>query len=268
MPAKVYLASSPYGDFRAMPAHGSGVAILKWVSSFPSNGKAGAPTVSAIVCVSDAKTGEVIALVDGSAVTALRTGASAAVASLTLARSDSETAGIIGCGLNGSWTARCLKQAGYANGVCSDVDPEAADRLAAELGWKSGSREEVLQCDVVTTVTPGLTPVVSASDLRPGMHLNGLGADGPGKSEFASDVLAHCAVFCDEWEQASHGGEIASRVEAGAVKRDDVGELGDVISGRRPGRTSSSEITVFDSTGLAIQDLAIIRCLLNQSDAS
>lgn len=265
MPAKVYLPSPPHGDFRAMPASGTGFAILKWVSSFPSNGKGGAPTVSAIVCVNDKETGEVVALVEGSAVTALRTGASAAVATLALAPSDAQTVGIIGSGLNGGWAARCLKQAGYLDGVCTDVHQASAARLAAELGWRSGSREDALQCDVVTTITPGLTPVAYGPDLRPGMHLNGLGADGPGKAEFDPEALDGCTIFCDEWEQASHGGEIASRVAVGTVTREDVVDLGDVLTGRRLGRTSPSEITFFDSTGLAVQDLAIVDALLREA---
>ena len=268
MPSKVYLNSPPHGDFRAMPARGSGLAILKWVSSFPSNGEGQAPTVSAFVCVSDSQTGEVIALVEGSAVTALRTGACAAVASLALAPAGAKTVGIIGSGLNGGWAARCLKEAGFTAGVCADAHQAAADRLASELDWRSGSNEEALQCDIVTTVTPGFAPVVYASDLRPGMHLNGLGADGPGKAEFAPQALDRCVIFCDEWEQARHGGEIAGPVAAGSISRTGVAELGDVLVNRAPGRTDPLDITFFDSTGLAVQDLAIVEVLVGQDGGS
>lgn len=268
MPAKVYLTSPPHGDFRAMPARGSGLAIVKWVSSFPSNGEGGAPTVSAFVCVSDSQTGEVIALVEGGAVTALRTGACAAVVSLTLAPAGAKTAGIIGSGLNGGWAARCSMEAGFTDGVCADVHQTAADRLASELDWRSGSNEDALQCDVVTTITPGFVPVVYASDLRPGMHLNGLGADGPGKAEFSPEALDRCVIFCDEWEQARHGGEIAGPVAAESISRTNVAELGDVLVGRVPGRTDPSDITLFDSTGLAVQDLAIVEVLMSQGGGS
>src|SRR5919197_151007 len=163
MPPKVYLDASPNGDFRAMPAKGAGLAILKWVTSFPANPEAGLPVVMGVICVSSAADGEPLALVDVRAVTALRTGAVAAVAA-----------------------------------------PERA-------------REDALACDVVTCVTPGNEPVVRTGDLRPGVHLNMLGADGPGKAEAEPEAVARCQLFCDEWTQASHRGELPGAVAAGGV---------------------------------------------------
>jgi alanine dehydrogenase len=110
---------------------------------------------------------------------------------------------------------------------------------------------------VVTCVTPGNEPVVRRGDLRPGMHLNMLGADGPGKAEAEPEAVAACQLFCDEWAQASHGGELTGAVEAGLVTRDQVTDLGAVLTGAHPGRSAPEGITLFDSTGLAIQDLAI-----------
>jgi alanine dehydrogenase len=109
----------------------------------------------------------------------------------------------------------------------------------------------------VCCVTPGYEPVVAAGDLRPGLHLNMLGADGPGKAEATVEAVAHCALFCDEWAQASHGGELTGAVEAGAIAREDVTDLGAVLAGEAPGRSGDDAVTLFDSTGLAIQDLAI-----------
>ena len=262
MPPKVYLDASPNGDFRAMPAKGAGLAILKWVTSFPGNPQAGLPVVMGVICVSSAVDGEPIALVDVRAVTALRTGAVAAVAAQELAREDARTVGIVGCGLHGTWAARCLAAAEYGPGVCFDPDPEAAGQLAGELGWEAGTREDALACDVVTCVTPGNHPVVRQDDLRPGMHLNMLGADGPGKAEAEPDAVAACQLFCDEWTQASHGGELTGAVEAGLVSRDDVAELGAVLTGSHPGRSAPDGVTLFDSTGLAIQDLALCLALI------
>jgi alanine dehydrogenase len=168
----------------------------------------------------------------------------------------------VGCGFNGAWSARCLAAAEFGPGICFDVDPEVAGSLAGELGWEAGSREEVLACDVVTCVTPGDAPVVRVGDLHPRMHLNMLGADGPGKAEAEIDAVGRCRLFCDEWRQASHGGELTGAVEAGAVSRDQVTELGAVLTGAAPGRQSSDEITLFDSTGLAIQDLALCVAVL------
>ena len=267
MPPKVYLDASPGNDFRAMPALGSGLAILKWVTSFTQNPKRGLPLVLGLICVSSAETGEPLALVDVSAVTSLRTGAVAAVAAQELAREDARSVGVLGCGANGSWAARCLAAAEYGPGVCFDPNPDAAGALAGELGWEAGSREDALACDVVTTITPGHEPVVLASDLRPGTHLSMLGADAHGKAEAEIEAVTRCALFCDEWRQASHGGELTGAVEAGLVSREDVTELGAVMTGAATGRPSDDAITLFDSTGLAIQDLAICLALVENPPA-
>src|SRR4051794_10256135 len=166
MPPKVYLDAAPNGDFRAMPAKGAGLAILKWVTSFPRNPDAGLPVVMGVICVSSAADGEPLALVDVRAVTALRTGAVAAVAAQELAREDAHTVGMIGCGLHGTWAARCLAAAEYGPGLVYDPDPEAAGALAGELGWEAGALRDVLECDVVTCCTPGSEPVVRAGDLQ------------------------------------------------------------------------------------------------------
>ncbi len=268
MPPKIYLSSPPFGDFRAMPALGDGLALLKWVTSFPGNPAHGLPTVTGVVCLSDAGNGEPLMLLDARGVTALRTGASAAVAARALAAQDARSVGIIGCGLHGAWTARCLVAAGYRSGVCFDPQPGAACALAEEVGWSVGSHAQAVQCDVVCCVTPGAAIVIEAGDLRPGLHLNMLGADGPGKSEASIDAVGSCALFCDEWEQASHAGELTAAVEAGIVDRGQVTELGAVLAGDAPGRPSSDAVTLFDSTGLAIQDLAISAAALEAWRAS
>ena len=267
MPPKVYLDSPPYGDFRAMPALGDELALLKWITSFPGNPAQGLPTVSGVVCLSDRRTGVPLALLDARAVTALRTGAVAAVASQALARDGARSAGIVGCGLHGVWTARCLVAAGYDAGVCHDPRAEAAQALATELGWAAGSLAEALACDVVCTITPGAQVVVEHADLHPGAHLNMLGADGAGKAEASVAAVVACELFCDEWEQASHGGELAGAVAAGAVARDRVTALGAVLAGDAPGRSGPEAVTLFDSTGLAIQDLAVAAAALRAAHA-
>ncbi len=257
MPAKVYLESPPFGDFRAMPARGGGFALLKWVTSFPGNPALGLPTVTGVICLSNVENGEPVMLMDARSVTALRTGAVAAVAAMALARQDARSVGIIGCGLHGAWSARCLVAAGYGPGVCHDPRADVADALARELEWTTGSRAEALACDVVCCVTPGNEIVVDVGSLHAGVHLNMLGADGPGKAEASVGAVASCALFCDEWEQASHGGELTGAVTAGLVTRDRVTELGAVLAGDAPGRPGPDAVTLFDSTGLAVQDLAV-----------
>jgi alanine dehydrogenase len=245
-----------------MPARGDGLALLKWVTSFPANPSRGLPTVTGVICLSDASSGEPLMLIDARSVTALRTGAVAAVATAALAPTESRSVGIIGCGLNGSWVARCHAAAGYRQGVCHDVRADVANALAGELGWAAGSREDALRCDVVCCVTPGEQIVVDAGALRSGLHLNMLGADGPGKSEASVGAVVSCALFCDEWEQVWHGGELTAAVAAGLVKREQVTELGAVLAGDAPGRTAPDAATMFDSTGLAVQDLAVSAAVL------
>jgi len=266
MPPKVYL-EVPNGDFRAMPARGGGIAILKWATSFTHNPARGLPVVQGLICVSDEVSGSVVALVDVRAVTALRTGAVAAVAAQELASEDARTVGIVGCGLHGSWAARCLAAAEYGPGVCFDPSPEAAGSLAGELGWEAGTREDALSRDIVTCVTPGSQPVVRQGEVEPGTHLNMLGADGPGKAEAEIEVVEGARLFCDEWAQASHGGELTGAVEAGRITREQVTELGAVLTGAAPGRVSGDEITLFDSTGLAIQDVALCLAVLEAAAA-
>jgi ornithine cyclodeaminase/alanine dehydrogenase-like protein (mu-crystallin family) len=257
MAPKVYVPAYPAGDFRAMPALGGGYALLKWVTSFPDNPAAGLPTVSGLVLVSDASNGMPVAVLDAGAVTALRTGAAAVLAAEVLGRADAETVAVVGAGVNGRAAARTFAARGR-DVLVWDVDAARAEATAAEVGGRvASSAEAALGADVVATVTPGHSVVFDAGSLRAGQHVSLMGADGPGKSEIAVEELARVSVFCDDWEQASHNGDLVHGVEAGAISRDDVTELGAVLTGEAAGRRSPDEITVFDSTGLAIQDLAI-----------
>ena len=266
MQPKLYVTNYPAGYFRAMPALGGGHALLKWVTSFPGNPARGLPTVSGVVVLSDAETGEVVALLEAGAVTALRTGAAAVLAAETLRRPDAGAAVVVGAGVNGRATARTFVALGRPVALW-DLDAARARTAADEVGAEvASSAAEALAADVLVTVTPGKQIVLPPGSLRPGQHVSLLGADGPGKAEIAVEELARARVFCDDWDQASHGGDLAAAVEAGAIGRDDVTELGDVLVGSKPGRTAEAEITVFDSTGLAIQDLAVARAALARAD--
>jgi alanine dehydrogenase len=245
MPSKVYLAAPPDGDFRAMLASGGGYAVLKWVTSFPNNPARALPTVSGVVLLSDAETGELRAILDAGAITALRTGAAAVLASETLARPTVAPASVVGCGVNGRAVAETFLARGREV-LLWDARPNQADLVA-----------DALSADVVVTVTPGREILFHDGALHAGQHVSLMGADGPGKAEIAIEELERARVVCDEWEQASHNGDIAHAVEAGRLRRERVAELGRVLLGEEPGRTHEHEITVFDSTGLAVQDLAV-----------
>ncbi len=265
MPPKVYVPAYPAGDFRAMPALGGGHALLKWVTSFPGNPAQGLPTVMGLVLLSDASTGVLRAVLAAGAVTALRTGAAAVLAAETLGRSDAESAAVIGAGVNGLAAARTFVARGREV-LLYDVDTARGEQAAQELGARAVPRDEALGADLLVTMTPGHEVLLPTGSLRPGQHVSLMGADGPGKAEIAVAELARAHVFADDWEQASHNGELVHAVEAGALERADVTELGVVLAGDAPGRRSDDEITVFDSTGLAIQDLAIALAALEQVD--
>ena len=244
MPPKVYLPSPPNGDFRAMPVRGEGLAILKWVTSFPANPRRGLPTVTGVVLVSNADDGEPLLMMDARAVTALRTGAAAAVATQELAREDARTrSSVAGC--TDMWVGRCMADAEYGPGVCFDPDPDAAGNVAAELGWEVGNLSEALACDVVCTITPGAEAVVSAAfaaagsapePARRGRARQGRGIGGRRRASACTRRL-----FCDEWEQASHGGELTGAVAAGRC-------------GERTSRTGSSVRRPRPWAGLGARD--------------
>jgi ornithine cyclodeaminase/alanine dehydrogenase-like protein (mu-crystallin family) len=266
MPSKVYVPAYPAGDFRAMPALGAGHAALKWVTSFPGNPERGLPTVMGLVLLSDASNGALLAALDAGAVTALRTGAAAVLAAETLGRADAETAAVIGAGVNGRAAAKTFLARGR-DVVLWDLDEGRARGAALGLGAAvAGSREEALAADLVVTMTPGHEVLLPSGSLRAGQHVSLMGADGPGKAEIAVEELVRTHVFCDDWEQASHNGELVHAVEAGALEREQVTELGAVLADEVEGRSSDEEITTFDSTGLAIQDLAIALAAMERAD--
>jgi alanine dehydrogenase len=264
MPPKVYVPAYPAGDFRAMPALGAGRAVLKWVTSFPGNPARGLPTVSAIVLVSDAETGLPLAVLEGSTITSLRTGAAAALAAQTLGRPDAVSAAVVGAGVNGRASARMLLALGH-DVVLWDLDEARARAAAEELGaGVAGTLEQALSADLVVTVTPGREILFAEGSLRPGQHVSLMGADGPDKCEIDPRELVRTHVFCDDWTQASHNGELQHAHEL--LEREQVTALGDVLAGVAPGRQLPEEITTFDSTGLAIQDLALALAALERLD--
>jgi ornithine cyclodeaminase/alanine dehydrogenase-like protein (mu-crystallin family) len=179
------------------------------------------------------------------------------LAAVTLGRDDARTAAVIGAGVNGRAAARTFRALGHDVWLW-DVDESRARATAHDVdGEVAASRDDALAADVVVTVTPGREVIFGAESLRPGQHASLMGADGPGKAEIAVEELARVHVFCDDWEQASHNGDVAHAVEAGALSRENVTNLGAVLAGEAEGRRGADDVTVFDSTGLAIQDLAI-----------
>ncbi|WP_163999195.1 ornithine cyclodeaminase family protein [Pyxidicoccus caerfyrddinensis] len=264
MPPKVYLSLPKYdGDFRAMPAFLDGSAGVKWVNAHPRNPeKHNLPTVRALYILSDPDTASPLAILDGTLLTAWRTGAAGGVASKFLAKKAPRTLGLVGCGVQ----ARVFIDAhraiyGEFELLLADASEAAAKALQAEKGGRIVSLQEACGADIVCTSTPVRSPIVKREWIRPGTHINAMGADAPGKQELDARILTDGRVFIDDTEQATHSGEVNVPLHDGLFKEEQIaGTLGEVVAGKKPGR-AGDEITVFDSTGLALQDVALARAL-------
>lgn len=279
MPPKLYL-NFEKGDLRAMPAYihtpQLEAAGIKSVTVHLHNKELGLPTVMAVILLVDPETGKTEAILDGTLITAMRTGAAGAVATKYLARKDAKTAAFIGCGRQ----ARSLLEGLIA------VRPFRTIQL---YDWKLQNAQlfknwaltkypflTVLACDsveaacknadVITTCTPTTTPFLKRVYVAPGTHINAMGADAKGKEELFPEVLLNAKVIVDDWAQASHSGEINVPLDAALLDQDQIyAELGYVVAGKLPGRENDAEITVFDSTGLAIQDISTARLVYERA---
>ena len=263
MPPKVYLEFER-GDLRAMPAHLMGYAGIKWVNSHPENPKRGLPTVMALMILNDPETGFPLAVMDATFLTSLRTGAAGGVAAKYLARRDSKVLGFVGCGKQAYFQFEALRRIFDIGEVKAYDVRETAARNFVEHCMKAGvdarttSLQQACMCDILVTTTPSKKPVVKAEWVGEGTHINAIGADAAGKQELEVDILLKAKVVVDDMEQAVHGGEINVAISEGRMKPDDIhATLGEIVAGRKVGRESDEEITVFDSTGLAIQDIAV-----------
>jgi alanine dehydrogenase len=269
MPAKVYLALE-HGDFRAMPAALPGCAGVKWVNVHPNNPSLGLPSVMAVLIYSDPETGYPLAIMDATEITAYRTGAAAAIASKYLARRSPRTMGVIGAGYQ-AYT-QILAHAELFNPIAInafDISKAAVDRLGQSLphlSIKSCSIQETAACDIVCTLTPSRSPIVKREWIIAGTHINAVGADAPGKQELEPSILKEAIVVVDDLKQASGSGEINVPIQKGLYSTNEVyGTLAEVIVGKKKGRTDSRAITVFDSTGIAVEDIAVAKLLFDKA---
>lgn len=278
MPSKIYLDVDGYGDFRAMPAYmpSSMTAGIKWVSVHPGNRDFNKPTVMASILLNNPATGELMSIMDGTLITDMRTGAAGGIAAKHLARKDASIIGLIGCGRQ-AWTQMLACKAVFGSQIkkvkAYDLDLSASQALARrirkELGYEAVACREAqhaADADIVTTTTPSRQPVLRQAWIRQGTHINAIGADAPGKQELETSLTLASRVFVDSVDQASHSGEInvpwaEGRLDEGKL----AGTLGEVIAGAKQGRRDDREITIFDSTGLSIQDLAVARLVYERA---
>lgn len=266
MPSKVYL-DLPGGDVRAMPAYAAplGFASIKNINMHPGNRDM--PSIIGTLTLFDPPTGAPLAIMDATAITRLRTGAAAGVATRLLARADAAVLSLIGAG-NQAMTqieAVLTVRPRIHRIVVYDLDADranrlariAADRFKVVVQVASSAEEAVKAADVLTTITPARAPMVAAEWVKPGTHINAIGADAAGKQELASQLTVAARVVVDEMEQATHSGEVNVPLAQGVLAASDIyAELGHVAAGAKPGRQNTTDITIFDSTGLALQDLA------------
>jgi alanine dehydrogenase len=278
MPPKSYIDLPQYnGDFRSMPAYLDAgdwdAAGIKWVNVHPDNrDEYDLPTVMGTMIYSDPRNAFPLALLDGTELTMQRTGAAAAVATDHLAVEDATSLGIVGAGVQSYTQLRAISTVRpIEEVVISDLDEEKVadfvDTFADDFDVRPGSPADAAACDVLSTVTPVESPIVRREWLGEHTHVNAMGADAEGKHELADEILLDAKLVIDDYEQTTHSGEINVPWSEGVLDDDDIyGEIGEIVVGERAGRTTDDGVTVFDSTGLAIQDVAAAHVAYEHAD--
>jgi len=268
MPAKSYIDLPRYnGDFRSMPSYlDTGewdAAGVKWVNVHPDNPRDhDLPTVMGTMIYSDPETAFPLAIMDGTMLTRKRTGAAAAVATRHLAIEDAKSLGIVGAGAQSYTQLEAIAEVRPIEEVViadrnEDRQEAFVDAFSDRFSVRPGSIEEAAACDVLSTVTPVREPIVSREVVGERTHVNAMGADAEGKEELDPEVLLSAKLVIDDYEQCVHSGEVNVPWSEDVLDEGDLyGELGEIVAGEKAGRTPEDGITVFDSTGLAIQDVA------------
>ena len=270
MPPKVHLVL-PLGSFKAMygeiflPA--GHICGVKWNSNFPDNPPRGGLTIKGKLLLNDPATGLELADMDATRLTNFRTGAAGAVAVQHLARPGAARLGLVGAGAQARTQVAAIRKVRPLKSITihSRTATRARglrDELEEVYGLKVVVVENVAQAvadqDIVVTTTPSTSPLVRREWLAPGTHINAVGADSPGKQELDPDILTAATIVVDDWAQCKDIGEINVPLAQGQLNPAQIyGTLGEIVAGKKPGRTDPREITVFDATGLAIQDLAL-----------
>lgn len=271
MPPKVYIPLEQYnGDFRAMPSFLMGSAGVKWVNAHPQNPKRhNLPAVLAILILSDPKTALPLAIMDATQITNFRTGAAGAIASKYLAKKDSSLLGLIGCGVQAQTQLLAISKVFNLKEVLIfDISKNAMDNFTKnnpDLPIKKVSLREACSADIVCTTTPSREPVVKREWIKRATHINAIGADGPGKQELDPIILKDAKIVLDDFAQGCHSGEVNVPLSKGLLKKEEIyATLGEIVAGIKKGR-EADEITIFDSTGLAIQDIAVARVIYEEA---
>ncbi len=248
-------------------------------ANFPANRRRfGLPTIQGMVVLADAGTGEPLAVLESGSVTALRTAAATGVAARFLARPEAQIATIVGCGVQGEMQLAAVAAVlPVRQAWVLDLEPSRAESMAerarADLGLEVHATKDLRAAlsvsDVCVTCTPSRRAFVVATDVRPGTFVAAVGADAPGKQEIEPALVASSTLVVDVLAQCAEIGELQHVLAAGLLTREQVhAELGEVVAGRRPGRTRADEITIFDSSGTALQDVAAAVAVYEQARAT
>ena len=248
---------------------------LKSGGYWPGNADRGLTNHQSTVILFDADTGKAKALVGGNLLTALRTAAASAVSIKHLARPDAKVLGIVGAGHQSAFQMRAaVAQRDFERVIGWNLHPEMLSRLAdtaAELGlpFEAVTLDRLgAEADVIITITSSFDPILMDAQIRPGTHLACMGTDTKGKQEVDAALVARATVFTDEVAQSVTLGEAQHAVAAGLKAGADIAEMGAVINGTHPGRTSDAEVTLFDGTGVGLQDLAVAAAVLDLAIAT
>jgi alanine dehydrogenase len=285
MPAKIYLYYPKYnGDLRTMPSFLENLSIsaVKIVNVHPENPKKnGLPTVMAVITIIDPSTGAPLAIMGGTTITDMRTGAAGAIAMKYLARKNSKILGLVGAGAQAKTQLTALLQ---VSNKLEEVrvwsrTEETRNKFVTEIQQVYGHlirivpvasvRKAVEGADIIVTTTPSRMPLVMDDMVSAGMHLTCIGADAVGKEELDPKILNKAKIVVDDWAQASHSGEINVPLSHGIITKENIwAEIGKIAAGLKPGRQSQDEITIFTSTGLAVQDAVTAKIAYSKAIAA
>jgi ornithine cyclodeaminase/alanine dehydrogenase len=269
MPLRTAIAP-PDGLALYMPAYlkQMGALACKVVSVYKNNpSKYNLPTTIGKVLLQDPQTGNVVCIMDGGYLTAMRTGAASGVATRYLARKDKgQVAGIFGAGVQAKMQLWAIAEAReLSKAFVYDLSEEAVKKFISEMGGRlkleiipASGPDEVLNADILATATSSATPIFDGDKVKEGTHINGIGSHTPNTRELDSAIVKRSKFVGDSYEACfKEAGDIIIPVNAGEIPREHFyAELGDLITGKKPGRDNDSEITIFKSNGLAIQDAA------------
>lgn len=277
LPIRTHEAATLFMPVFLNDAHGEALAV-KVVSLFPHNTAKGLPLIHAVVLVLEANTGKPYAMLEGSSLTALRTGAASGAATDLLARPDSQVVAIFGAGVQGrtQLEAVCTVRA-IQTGWVFDPDRQRAESFVQEMAGRHPIPEDLriaaspgqaaAEADVICTATTSSTPVFSDGDIQPGVHINAVGAYTPDMQEVPPETVLRARLVVDSRSAClSEAGDVIQPIQKGFFTEGHIqAELGEIVSGQHPGRTSEAQITLFKSVGIAVQDAAAARLALQNA---